>query len=180
VPVAASEDLRFSWHILPAGIVHGGLLALITIGSALVLWKRSLRARWAGIPLVGWIAGWLSSIPIQLYIGSTSLGVGDPGLTWQKAWRVIWPFEFSLQSVWMPFCEFGLVAVVYHIGLLLYRRRSPMGLAAHLLLATLSGILGSLWWWAGWEPWYFSLLHGPIWGSLVGFGAWKSRQFASP
>jgi len=42
-----------------------------------------------------------------------------------------------------------------------------------LIVGTAAGVLGSLWFWIG-DQWYFSLLHGTVWGCLVGLALSKS------
>jgi hypothetical protein len=66
-----------------------------------------------------------------------------------------------------PLQAFGLVALLYYAALhrLASRSSGPLECA---LLASASGFLGSLWWWIEIEAWYFSLIHGSIWGVLVG------------
>jgi hypothetical protein len=50
----------------------------------------------------------------------------------------------------------------------LYNKKLPI----QFLMGISSGVLGSLWFWIVYGPWYFSLIHGIIWGSFVGFGLW--------
>jgi hypothetical protein len=45
-----------------------------------------------------------------------------------------------------------------------------------VLLASASGALGSLWWWIEWEFAYFSLIHGAIWGVLVGLATARALR----
>jgi hypothetical protein len=72
-----------------------------------------------------------------------------------------------------PLQYFGFVALLYYSAVAMYlaRQRSLM---AHVTLAVAAGIAGSLWWWIVMGPWYFSVLHGAIWGTLVGVGAWSA------
>ena len=48
-------------------------------------------------------------------------------------------------------------------------------LAKHVMYAAAAGFLGSVWWWTEVGPWYFSAIHGAIWGALVGVAAWTAR-----
>ena len=64
VPVGSGEkNGNFSWHIIPAGAVHGALLAISTVALAAFLMRRNRFLRWTGIPIVGWFSGWLSLHP---------------------------------------------------------------------------------------------------------------------
>ena len=74
-----------------------------------------------------------------------------------------------------PLQYFGLVALLYYLAIALWLARERR-LAAHVTGAAVAGIFGSLWWWISFGPWYFSVLHGAIWGTLVGVGAWTTRR----
>lgn len=91
----------------------------------------------------------------------------------------LWPFgeNLNLASLSRPYLYFGLVGVVYFLLLGACRWLSAKSLSVHALMGSLSGTLGSLYWWIAWGPWYFSVLHGTIWGSLVGFGVWRSQRW---
>lgn len=58
----------FSWHIIPAGACHGGLLAVVAAGCAVLLRRQKALVRWMALPVVGWLSGWLSWIPLRLSI----------------------------------------------------------------------------------------------------------------
>lgn len=164
-PVAAATNADFHWHVVPAGAVHGGLLAAFALGGGSLLLNRSLGERLLAAPLLAWIAGVTSWIPLN------RSAFDEP---WLKS--LTWPFHqgWSLAAIG-PFQYFGLVAGFYYVLLTLYASRHRR-LSAHVLYAGASGTLGSLWWWITVEPWYFSLFHGAIWGTLVGTGAWvRSR-----
>jgi hypothetical protein len=38
-------------------------------------------------------------------------------------------------------------------------------------------MLGSLWWWIEFQPWYFAAIHGSVWGLLVG---WATSRLGRP
>ena len=68
------------------------------------------------------------------------------------------------------------MALLY-LFLNLCRQLSQKHLSVHLLIGSLSGSLGSLSLWVELQSWwYFSLIHGTIWGALVGFGVWKATR----
>ena len=54
---------NFSWPIVPAGIVHGALLGLISVGAVRIVWRQRALIQWVGLPLSGWVAGWFSGVP---------------------------------------------------------------------------------------------------------------------
>jgi hypothetical protein len=168
LPVAAGNT-TFAWHVVPAGAVHGGLLAVIAFGAGRLLSKWTLGARLLAAPLLAWIAGVLSWIPLS------RSATEDP---WARS--LTWPFHQGWKAAIVdPFLCFGLVAGLYYLSVVLFSLRERR-LGAHLLYAGLSGALGSLWWWISIEPWYFSPLHGAIWGAFVGTGAWSlSRNGAT-
>ena len=109
---------------------------------------------------VGWAAGYLSAIPLQL-------SAFDDALT--KA--ITWPFQRGspFSAAWSPLAWFGGVSVLLCLWLLFKPRDT--GALKETGAISLAAILGSLWWWIEWRPWYFSLLHGAIWGTLVTLGA---------
>ena len=178
VPVGEVNDpMTFAWPVIPLGFVHGSLLALIGIGVAFLLWKQKWFVRLIALPVVGWIAGWLSYIPLHVYIHRI-FGKSKEPLLKDLLEACAWPFSFSEPEVvaFAPYMSFGLVGVGCFLLLNLCRQGTIKALWRHLLVGSVSGILGSLWWWIGYKPWYFSLIHGTIWGSLVGFGVWKSQR----
>ena len=175
-PVAVSGGTDFLWTIVPAGACHGALLTVLTVGIARAMHWRPAIQRWIGVPLVGWLAGWLSFIPISLYMQSLTSNSIDPGLSAREIVRALWPFEWSVGSLWSPYASFGLVAALYDFLLVVLRQLRSPRLSRHLLMGGISGALGSLWWWCIYKPWYLSLLHGAVWGTLVGFGVWKSHR----
>ena len=175
-------DLSFSWPVIPAGACHGALLAILALGSGAFLSRRSLLLTLVRLPVIGWIAGWLSWIPLQAYVYHDSIGSEwgfghGKGLTLRNAIETIfWPFRWERDMFFMPYLYFGFVVVVW-VGLLQFSDRWLHARSWCFAAGILSGVLGSLWWWISWKPWWFSLLHGTIWGLLVGFGVWKSQPW---
>ncbi len=168
VPVREPAVNTFHWHVVPAGFAHGATLALAAV-LGLIL-ARGLRApiRWCGLVVVAWVAGYLSWIPLDLSVSTHSVSQA-----------LAWPADAEsplVSALWSPLLYFGGVAGMFYAwGLLLEHRRvrRPWGT---ILAAGTAGTLGSLWWWIEWGPWYFSLLHGSLWGCLVGLAL--SRQAA--
>lgn len=156
VPVG---DVTFAWHIILAGGGHGAILAGVAAAAAFTLQAQALTMRWIAAPLVGWLAGWLSWVPMQL-------SIADMGV--MAALR--WPFVDSLDQILIgPLRSFGLVSVLLYGGLNL----SAWPLSSRsvcVIMGIASGVLGSLWFWVVMGPWYLALLHGGIWGALVGRG----------
>lgn len=176
LPGLAVREMDFVWAILPAGALHGGLLAVISVGAARLLREQRRRLRWAALPLMGWLSGWIPYAPIAFYVHLYFVPDFGGGGWLDKLLKALWPFRLDLESLWMPWQSFGLVGAAYYALLNLFGGLTSRRLLTHLLIGSVSGILGSLWWWILFKPWYLSLLHGTIWGSLVGFGVWKSPQ----
>lgn len=157
LPVKAAGE-TFSWYVIPAGAFHGGILTAIAASAA----QRLRRAHWpfavAGCLLVGWVGGALAWIPLN-------------HVAFDKPWlqSATWPFhEDLLWPLFSPLLYLGFVAVLYCLTL---SRLDVRGRRAHAAVAIGSGVLGSLWFWIAWTPWYLSPLHGTVWGTLVGLGA---------
>ena len=159
-PVPAEEYSDFGWHVVPAGAVHGAVLALSAfLGSR---WLRGLG--WAKRLMVavatGWIAGYVSWQPLRMSL--------EGRLGWST-----WPLDGPMAAWFIgPLQVFGLVACSY---CLVPRRWTahPRAGASSLIVASVVGALGSLWWWLTVGPWYFSLLHGTIWGCALGLAWWS-------
>ena len=169
VTINVFNSTLFQWHLIPAGFAHGALLAVIAVWFSTLVWSQSALVRWILLPVVGWLSGWISYIPLDFSL------VTDKGIIFA---HLFWPlrggdFKEAVFGLWQ---YFGIVSAVYYLCLNLGRRLSDRRLIVHLAIATLSGSLGSLWWWIEFKPWYFSVIHGMIWGSLVGFGVWKSQR----
>ncbi len=158
-PVPVKEPAAaFRAHVVPAGALHGAVLALVPVlGVRATLGARSLL-RWSAMVAVGWIGGYLTWIPLDMSVLGRSLpqAIAWPGLARPSL----------VDLAWMPFLFFGGVSGLLYGSLLLgtaeTSRRRRMATAAA------AGVLGSLWWWVEWRPWYFALLHGAVWGGLVG------------
>ncbi len=74
-------------------------------------------------------------------------------------------FGGAISIVWL--FAFGGVTVLLYLWLLQNRRNS--GMLRSVGVSCFAGMAGgSLWWWASWGPWTFSLLHGGLWGTLIG------------
>jgi hypothetical protein len=160
--------VHFKWYVVPAGAIHGAVLAFGAFGVALFLLKQTPLVRIAAAPVVAWTTGYLAWIPLN------SPAFNEP---WLKSLR--WPFQETwMTAVFAPFLNFGLVALLYYLFVsFLLARTSSFG--RHLLCATAAGVLGSLWWWIYWDYWYLSLLHGVVWGACVGTAAWYSLRLNS-
>ena len=152
---------HFQWPILLAGVWHGAWLAAVPLFFSFLLWKRPAAVRWLVLPLVGWIAAWISFMSIHFYY------VKDPLAA------AIWSVQPTVEAMWVPFCYFGLVGSLYYFLLSICRILSSGDLRKQLAAGVFSGFLGSLWWWSGWKLWYLSLLHGMVWGVLVGISVWR-------
>ena len=159
-PVPVEEYSDFSWHLVPAGAVHGAVLGLSSfLGSR---WLRGVG--WAKRLMIatatGWIAGYLSWQPLRMSL--------EERLGWST-----WPFDGPM-SAWFigPLQIFGLVTCLYCLVPPRWTP-GPRAGASSLIVASLAGAVGSLWWWLSVGPWHFSLLHGAIWGCAVGLAWWS-------
>jgi hypothetical protein len=126
--------------------------------------RARLAVRLAAAVPVAWLAGYASWIPLNRSAFDES---------WSKSF--LWPFEDWTRAAWVPFAHFGLVAFLYYLWLAV-RGLETRGLAANVIAGCAAGVFGSLWWWISWEPWYFSVLHGAIWGALAGAGVAGSMK----
>ena len=152
------------WHIVPAGAVHGGLLALISAGFAVLCYGRKAWIKAVGLLAAGGISGWLSFISLRLSINDR----------WELE-NIWWPLEDGhfIEKLTQPYTVFGLVGFIYYFFLCILNLFHSKNLGIHVLIAAISGCLGSLYWWAVMDRhWYLSPLHGTIWGVCVGFGMW--------
>ena len=162
LPRPVTVHPRFMWHIVPAGVLHGAILAAAACLGA--LWCRGARwpQRLSKAVAVGWLAGYVSWQPLRISIDAT--------LAWSA-----WPFNESWE--WLlasPLAHFGFVATIYCLA----PSSDRMPGARQLGLTLAAGILGSLWYWTAYEQWYLSPLHGAIWGTAVGLSAWSSASAA--
>jgi hypothetical protein len=163
LPVAVDDNPTFAWHLIPAGAVHGAVLALVPFAASNLLANRSVWIRLAAGPPLAWAAGFVAWTPLN------RSAFDEP---WLKS--LGWAFhEGWTHALLGPLQYFGLVSLLFYLVLALpnHARSRP----THIGLAALSGIIGSLWWWVTVGPWYFSILHGGIWGALVGAGGWAER-----
>ena len=169
IPVAAAVDKNFDWQVIPAGAVHGAILAGVAVGVACLLTGKAVWLRLLTAPFAGWVGGYLSWVPLN-------------PLVFDKPWSksLSWPIgeATGIGLLFITFLYFGFVTAIYYVCLSL-GGLSQRGLGVHLLYACTAGIAGSLWWWIGWKPWYLSLLHGTIWGMLVGYGTWRAVRAAA-
>jgi len=165
IPIPIDPHADFKWHVIPAGAAHGALLAAFAFGAATLLYAWPLAIRLAAAVPLGWLAGYASWLPLNRSLDES----------WRKT--MFWPFEQSdpwPQALWAPFAYFGLVAVLYYLWLAT-RGWNVGALWASVAGACAAGTLGSLWFWAIFGRWYFSVIHGVLWGILVGVGAGSNR-----
>jgi hypothetical protein len=161
IPTTVDSGSVFEWGLVPAGALHGAILAV----GAVLAWQWSRQAHWPRILLTaylgGWIAGYVSWQPLR-----TAIDSGWP--------PDAWPFDAGwVSALFAPLQVFGFVTLIYVVLLAKWSPgRSSRG--ANVLAASIAGIGGSLWWWISWERWYFSLLHGAIWGVTVGLATWSA------
>ena len=117
--------------------------------------------------VVAWVGGYLAWIPLDL---STSQHSFVQSFVWPVAgWSKI------SEILWIPVAYFGVVVGLLYGSLLLAKRSVDPGRML-ILGAIMAGTLGSLWWWIEWGPWYFSILHGSIWGGLVGLALSRGNR----
>jgi hypothetical protein len=167
LPVPIEESaVNLHWHVIPAGCAHGALLALVAVAASEFARRRRTALIWCAVPFVAWLGGYLAWIPLDLSVSGRS-----------AAESLAWPAEGGSQVIsilWTPLPYFGAVAGLLYLSLLL--ARSLTSRWVFILAATAAGTLGSLWWWIEWGPWYFSLIHGTVWGSFVGLAlSWRRR-----
>jgi len=156
---------RFHWHVIPAGFVHGALLAVLAVAAADLGRRLTSPFRWAASLPVAWLAGYLSWIPLDVSAFDKSL-----------ASALVWPLvnaDSRLAALWAPLLYFGSVSGLLYLWLSGARAVRPR--IAEVAGASVAGVLGSLWWWLLWKPWYLSVLHGVVWGSLVGLAVSRPR-----
>ena len=166
VPISfENQYLNFEWHIVPAGFIHGALLAYFSAAAANIAGKKK-SFQLILFPVVGYIAGWISGIPLTLSISDKP--------EWSVLW---WPLEQSqgYEMMVAPFLHFGLVSALYYFGLVVLDVRSKKNIFLHVFTAAAAGVLGSLYWWLSLDALRVSFLHGSIWGLGAGFGYWKQN-----
>ncbi len=162
-PVDLHSD--FKWHLIPAGALHGGALAWFAFGAAMMLSTRPTGVRLAAAIPLGWLSGYASWIPLNRSAFNESW--------WESLIWAIEPQDWTEIGL-NPFVFFGFVAALHYLWLTTHGLKSErlwVGVAGACAAAS----LGSLWWWVNWERWYFSLIHGSVWGVLVALGAGVGR-----
>jgi hypothetical protein len=97
LPVAAGGYMSFAWHVIPAGAVHGALLAAIEFGVGGLHSKRPVVAKFLAALPVGWISGVVSWI---LLLRSVF------GESWAKSLTWFFPGKVSWLVVIIPFWTF--------------------------------------------------------------------------
>lgn len=157
LPVATDYLSDFRWHLVPAGWGHGAALCLVPAVCAISVAKRPVILRWIMLPLAGFLSGYVSWVFLGLSLDSLDVYT-------DITWEYLWGF----------YQTFGFVGACYYVGLALLGGLAEQRLARHLAYGVVSGILGSLWWWIAFGPWFFSLLHGAVWGLLAGWGMWRA------
>jgi hypothetical protein len=152
---------NLAWHIVPAGLIHGALLAALSLFCARFIAAQRLALRLALPAVEGYIIGYATFLPIVLSAHF------DLSFFW---------FGQEDQPFYWPWWAFGLVAALSCLGWGAARLIGSSRLAVHLATGSVAGVLGSLWWWSSWEESLTCLLHGTLWGCLVGLGVWKAGQ----
>ena len=169
IPEPVHHNPDFDWLLVPGGALHGAILAVIPVASVMVvaawrpIWKFLLA-----IPM-GWVTGYMSWIPLHRW------ALDEP---WRKS--LLWPFQADpgLAVAWVPFAYFGVVPVLLFLMLCVYGARRSWGVQA--ACATCAGVFGALWFWIEFQPWYFAVIHGTIWGLLVGAGVHRANRSIRP
>jgi hypothetical protein len=169
IPIPVDPHVGFKWHVIPAGAAHGALLATFAFGAATLVRAWPLPKRLAAALPLGWLTGYASWLPLNRSL--------DP--SWNASWSttLLWPFAQPdpwMQALWVPFVYFGLVAVLYYLWLTI-RGWKAGPLWASVASSCAAGTLGSLWFWIIFGRWYFSVIHGVLWGVLVGVGTGLNR-----
>lgn len=158
IPVQISDGsiLDLQWHIVPAGAVHGAILAAAAYYGARWWAPRNILLRLGGAIGVGWVGGYLSWNSLRL-----SLGHGF--LTPREVFS-----DGIVQAILGPLDFFGAVTALLYL-VLVVRRPSTRSFWASATVAVTAGVLGSLHVWFDYSHavWYLSLIHGTIWGLAV-------------
>ncbi|HET6438250.1 MAG TPA: hypothetical protein VFG59_09330 [Anaeromyxobacter sp.] len=158
--VLLGQKYEFAWHLVPAGFAHGALLAAVAFLAASLAHPLPLPGRLLGVPLAGWIAGFVAWGPLSASTGLRFLPE-PPG-----------------QLLLMPFFEMGLVASLAYAGWAVAGRLRSTRLFLHLAVGVSAGILGSATFWLAWEnaaAWKSFPLHGAVWGLWVGLATYRFR-----
>src|SRR5512139_1187928 len=109
VPEPVLDNQRFGWVVVPAGAIHGAVLVLVPVLLASGLAACWLTFRLLMTPLVGWLAGYASWIPLHHWVVEE---------TWLESLSWPWgPLGGWTDAIWVPFPHFGLVAAIYFVAL---------------------------------------------------------------
>jgi hypothetical protein len=165
VPEPVHDSPTFGWLTVPAGAAHGAILCVVAVLGVFMAseWRPIYRFLLA-IP-VGWVGGYLSWIPLDRW------ALDEP---WRRS--LLWPFQGNpgLDVTWTPFAYFGMVSALFFLFLSMWgSQRSCVIQAA---CGSGAGALGSLWFWFEFQPWYFAVIHGGVWGLLVGWGVFSANE----
>ena len=88
-----------------------------------------------------------------------------------------WPLLMGvMDGISTPYYGFGLVSVILCALWTVGGQFTATRLLTQLIIGSVGGCLGSLWFWSSQDLWYYSVLHGCLWGSLVGYGVWRSQH----
>jgi hypothetical protein len=114
---------------------------------------------------IGWVAGYLSWIPLDRW------ALDEP---WGRS--LLWPFQEEpwFGVTWTPFAYFGMVAALFFLCLCIWGRKPSR--VTQVACASGAGVFGSLWFWFEFQPWYFAAIHGTLWGLLVGWGGFLANK----
>jgi hypothetical protein len=171
--------LFFEWQIIPMGAIHGAIISLLIIGSSIALFKKNKILTIIFTPFIGYITGFYSYAPLMWGIAPSEK------FEWSFFWNIFvidLNRSASFYDLYAPYSIFGLVASIYYLFLCVFQLLNNKKLLYQLIIGIASGILGSLWFWIEFsnaEFWYFSLLHGTIWGVFVGYGIWANARGSS-
>jgi hypothetical protein len=169
VPVQAAGNATFKWHVIPAGAFHGAALAVGAMAATRMLVTHTWARRILMAPVVAWFLGFISWIPLN------RSAFDEP---WLRS--LSWPFHESWAALaFAPEQYFGFVGGLLYL-LLVFRKGRISSPLVWTLSTVACGVLGSLWWWIQVEPWYFSPLHGTIWGLAVAAGSWEWVRRVEP
>ncbi|HET9372727.1 MAG TPA: hypothetical protein VFO19_20830 [Vicinamibacterales bacterium] len=112
IPVVVSDTyVKVAWHLVPAGAVHGAVLALAALLATRWARRRGWPARVGAAVAAGWIAGYVSWEVLLLSLNENFTGIA-------------WPFDDDVSGILLgPFNSFGLVVTTYCLVALLHSGR---------------------------------------------------------